>query len=110
MNWNDVVSKIVNASRTYDKKSPDHKFIKLVEETGELAQAYLISKNSSGSGHRNKDDYSVVEEMADCLICLLSLMEILEINEADLMDFVDIKVAKWVAKLSKEQASNVGPT
>lgn len=100
------IDEIIQISNNYDQKSASDKILKLVEEVGELSQAYLIHKNAHGTQFRDKSQYSVQEELADIYICMISLLPMLHIEKESFFQEVKRKMDKWVLKISKEIDTN----
>lgn len=101
--WNEIVENILHTSNALDGKTVNQKFMKLIEEIGELSQAMLIEQDAAGTKHRIKEEYSVPEELADCIICLFSLWEIIGIPFDVLKSHLETKMLKWSKKLENER-------
>lgn len=99
---NNYIDEIIQISNNYDQKSASDKILKLVEEVGELSQAYLIHKNAHGTQYRDKSQFSIAEELADIYLCLISLLPMLHIEKESFFTEVKRKMDKWVLKVSKE--------
>jgi NTP pyrophosphatase (non-canonical NTP hydrolase) len=101
--FDELIKKIEDTSRKIDKKDPNLKMLKLVEEIGELSQALLIHQNAIGTKYRNKSEYSIQEEVADVTLCLFSLCSILNIDHSDLRDSINDKLRKWESKVKYDE-------
>ena len=86
-----------------DKNIPlENKIIKLQEETGELAQAFLkyngsrnVSKSASGSV---LDATDVLEEVCDVINVAIDIANNLNVSETDKRRMFNSKLDKWEAK------------
>jgi len=86
-----------------DKDIPlENKIIKLQEETGELAQAFLkyngsrnVSKSASGSV---LDATDVLEEVCDVINVAIDIANNLNVSETDKRRMFNSKLDKWEAK------------
>lgn len=103
---NHYIKEIIELSNNYDQKNPSQKLLKLVEEVGELSQAFLIENNAHGTQFRDKSQYSTKEEMADIYLCLISLLPMLKIEEKDFFDEVAKKMEKWKNKVAHKHELN----
>nr|WP_252895205.1 MazG-like family protein [Liquorilactobacillus satsumensis] len=57
-----------------EPKSIEQQFLKLTEEVGEAAQAYLSSKGISGNRYKGLNRNNVKEELVDVLLVNLALL------------------------------------
>lgn len=85
-----------------DKKTIEQRALKLTEETGEVAQAILSSKNISACGYKNKTKEDVIEECLDVIIVASSIISQSYSNNVD-EEFVNClyskKLNKWKEKI-----------
>jgi NTP pyrophosphatase (non-canonical NTP hydrolase) len=88
-----------------DPKSLLQRTLKLLEETGELAEAVLSVTDAPGSAYKAHTLQDVREEAADAALVALSVLaqtyETLEEFSAELDRLMREKSAKWQAKLTE---------
>lgn len=81
------------------------KFMKLVEEVGELSQIMLAAeglRNASYSLSKLTEDErlaGVEEEIIDSLICILDLAHKVGLCDYEINNIIEQKTAKWERKL-----------
>lgn len=87
-----------------DKKTIEHRALKLAEETGEVAEAILSSNNISACGYKNKSKDDITEECIDVIIVASSIISQNCDNKLDIdfiQDLYEKKLKKWEDKISK---------
>lgn len=93
----ETVKKIFELSKA-NSKTTEEISLKMVEELGEIAEATLGYKKSSGSDYKGKGKEDILEELVDLQLIALSLMvraEMIIETKEDLREFM--KEAKEVA-------------
>lgn len=104
-------SDYINIKRVHELSLKDrdvplsHKVIKLGEESGELAQAFLSfdgSKNSSHSVNAHMKTLNVLEEACDCINVTMDIINSVVGDDPELAQAVvalfDAKLDKWESK------------
>lgn len=78
-----------------DKKSLQEFLLKLMEESGELAESVMSSLKMDGTEYKNKTVENVKEESIDCMIVALAIYFKSGGKEKDLSGKVHDKLVKW---------------
>lgn len=78
-----------------DKKEMMERMVKLLEESGELAQEVLIANRSSGTHHKQKGDDGILGESVDVMLVALSIFFHEEGTIEDLKRLIEHKCKKW---------------
>jgi len=78
------------------------KVLKLQEETGELAQAFLAYEGARNvSKSATATEGAVLEECCDVINTAMSIIEDLGVSSEEVRAMFDRKLDKWEAKLTK---------
>ncbi|MCH4172088.1 MAG: MazG-like family protein [Lactobacillus sp.] len=93
----DILDQVKQAA-SKEPKTPEQQFLKLSEEVGEAAQAFLSAQAISGNGYKGKHVADVQEELVDVLLVTLAILYKLDTTDARLQTLLQQKVAKWLAK------------
>lgn len=89
------IIRLINLAKK-EPKSLEEMGLKLAEETGEVAEAILKYKKSSGSQYKHGTLDDLKEECADTLLVALSLYFQLEGSSIDeLNSIIEKKAGKW---------------
>lgn len=100
-NFEDIVNFILKSAHK-DRKTLAEQLIKLQEEAGELAAAYLMSKGKKGTLKTLKEiDENFVEEACDTLIITLAILGKRRTKKERIMQMMNLKLQKWQSKLRK---------
>lgn len=93
-----IIEKIKEVN-SKEEKTLIEMVLKLSEEIGEVAEAVLGYKKTSGSEYKNKTKDDIIEECSDVLILSLGIILKLEpnINKNLILD----KINKWEEKQNK---------
>lgn len=77
------------------------KMIKLQEEVGELAQAFLAhnkSKNASKSAQSGNTRLDILEECSDVLNVTIDILNAHAFTDEEVKEMFDRKLQKWLSK------------
>jgi NTP pyrophosphatase (non-canonical NTP hydrolase) len=79
--------------------------MKCGEELGELSEAVLSYESAPGCGYKGKTIDDVAEECADVVICIISALAKATNyqNEGKLAETMNIKIEKWIAKITENK-------
>lgn len=92
---------IINNKSNSNKNIAEH-LIKLQEESGELAVAYLMSKNKKGHSKTKKEiEDNFLEEACDCILVLLSLLGKAKYSKKEAVEMLYKKREKYNANRKK---------
>lgn len=80
-----------------EPKTIEQQFLKLSEELGEAAQAYLSAKGISGNDYKALTTDNVKEELVDILLVTYAILYKLDISDDELKALLTQKVTKWLA-------------
>jgi NTP pyrophosphatase (non-canonical NTP hydrolase) len=94
--------KIIQAA-LLEPKSVQQQFLKLMEESGEAAQAYLASINASGNGYKHLDINATKEELVDSLLVILAILVKLDCQPLELHKLLEQKTEKWLNHQVKDE-------
>ncbi|GEQ34191.1 hypothetical protein B795N_20730 [Marinilactibacillus psychrotolerans] len=81
-----------------ESKSTEILLIKLTEEVGEVAEAYLSDNHSSLNENKNLTLQDYQEELVDTLMVAATLLVKTGINEKDCINLFNKKIKKWQSK------------
>lgn len=81
----------------YNEKSLEQTGLKLMEESGEVAEALLSFTNAAGSIYKAKDYHDLVEELVDVIMVAQSMLYRLGANDALRDEVLEKKIKKWAA-------------
>lgn len=94
--FNTIASEIILKHSKKGNKNVAQHLIKLQEEVGELAVAYLMSINKKGhrkSKHAIKENF--IEEACDCIIIILSLIGRAKYSRKKTIEMLNKKLEKF---------------
>lgn len=95
----DIVSRVYRLSEK-EKKTLLQRLVKLMEESGELAEEALIATGASGSAYKEAGKDGVRGETADAILILLSIYQQSGGSPQDLIETLDRKSQKWESKMN----------
>jgi len=72
--------------------------MKLLEETGELAQTILSSTKAPGCGYKGLTIENSQEEIVDVIIVAIAMFPLLKLNKKKFTTILEKKLDKWVEK------------
>jgi len=101
MDTDKLVDKIFEISQTKEGKSLQELTLKCSEEIGELAQAVLSFTGANGCTYKELKKEDVVEELADVFLVNLAMVAKLNITKEEFKSEIEIKLKKWVEKISQ---------
>lgn len=81
-----------------EPKSEELLLIKLMEEIGEVSEAYLSSKHPAMNKDKNLTLEDYQEELVDTLLVTATLLFKSEISREDFEDLCKRKISKWQSK------------
>jgi NTP pyrophosphatase (non-canonical NTP hydrolase) len=93
---------IIRAAQS-EPKTVQQQFLKLMEESGEAAQAYLASIKASGNGYKQLDINDTKEELADTLLVVLAILVKLDCQPSELKELLQKKTQKWLDHQTKSK-------
>ncbi|KRL37862.1 MazG-like family protein [Liquorilactobacillus uvarum] len=93
----DLIVEIEKAAHL-EPKSVEQQFLKLMEEVGEAAQAYLSAENVSGNSYKKLNIDNTKEELVDILLVTYAVLVKLDISHAELIKLLKQKTNKWLEK------------
>ncbi|WP_281165659.1 MazG-like family protein [Liquorilactobacillus sicerae] len=79
-----------------EPKTVQQQFLKLMEEAGEAAQAYLAANRVSGNDYKNLDLADTKEELVDVLLVTVAMLVKLDCQPAELETLLQKKMQKWL--------------
>lgn len=88
----------INYAIAQEPKNIQQEFLKLMEEIGEASQAYLSSKNASGSKYKGLSVSNTKEELIDALLVTFTLLKKLGTTDTEIKYLLSSKTAKWIDK------------
>lgn len=92
----------IKQAAAQEPKTIEQQFLKLSEELGEAAQAYLSSKGVSGNDYKALNTTDVQEELVDILLVTYAILYKLDTSDATLKTLLTQKVTKWLAHQKKD--------
>lgn len=95
----EIVSRVYRLSEK-EKKTLLQRLVKLMEESGELAEEALIATGASGSAYKEAGKDGVQGETADAILILLSIYQQSGGSPQDLIETLDRKSQKWESKMN----------
>lgn len=103
--FNNVLEKIRNAFPQRNFDNIHRRILKLTEETGEVAEAYLYSTSSHNK--KNKSFMDIREEAVDAAIVAMCIamtphptQEDSDMAYKNMLEMFDNKISKWINKIS----------
>lgn len=94
-NIEDLVDEIMFVSANKEGKSPLELLGKLMEESGEVAEALLSYGKACGCEYKGKTIEDVAEESVDVLLVILAFMTKIGMTKQDMARHIKSKLAKW---------------
>ncbi|GAJ25737.1 hypothetical protein JCM15457_615 [Liquorilactobacillus sucicola DSM 21376 = JCM 15457] len=92
-----ILSDIKKAAQQ-EPKNVQQQFLKLMEEVGEAAQAYLSAQKASGNRYKDLDINDTKEELVDVLLVTYAILIKLDISQDELNELLKKKINKWLNK------------
>ncbi len=87
----------IKAAALKEPKTVEQQFLKLSEEVGEAAQAYLAAMKVSGNDYKQLTKVDVQEELVDVLLVTYAILYKLDISDEALNALLTQKVTKWLS-------------
>lgn len=93
----ETVQSQIKAAALREPKTLEQQFLKLTEEVGEAAQAYLSAEKASGNQYKQLNKENVEEELVDVLLVTYAILYKLDMNDEAMKSMLLKKVTKWLA-------------
>jgi len=104
----DDITKRVYRLSEKEQKTLLERLVKLMEESGELAEEALIATGASGSQYKEAGKDGVRGETADAILILLSIYQQTGGSVEDLIETLDKKSRKWESKMDPITVNEYG--
>jgi phosphoribosyl-ATP pyrophosphohydrolase len=96
------ITNFILKSAHKDRKTLAEQLIKLQEEAGELAAAYLMTRGKKGTTKTFQEiDDNFVEEACDTIIITLAILGKKKYSKERIYNMMNLKLQKWQSKLRK---------
>ena len=91
----ELIDRIIEVSKTNEGKTASQLLLKLMEESGEVAEALLSYEKACGCEYKNKNMDDVGEEAVDILLVILAFMTRIGMSKDQIKSMIETKLAKW---------------
>jgi len=94
--------KLIKAVSLNEKNTVSQQIIKLMEEIGEMSQAFLICDGAPSCQYRDSSIEDVREEALDAILVLFSILYALDTEEDEVQAILRKKLIKWYGQQTKD--------
>ena len=91
----ELIDRIIQVSSEKEGKTAMQLILKLMEESGEVAEALLSYEKACGCAYKEKTLEDVGEEAVDVLLVILAFMTRIGMTKEQIKLVVETKLTKW---------------